>query len=119
MPDDSKKIRAIVQTGNNQTLMAVYTVPNGYTGYMRDWYSSTAGAKKLSSHSIRVLARPFGQVFQLKHLANITVAGTGYIKHNYIEPEVFAAKTDIMIEVDTDQDAAGVAAGFDIVLVED
>ena len=96
--------------------MAVYTIPSGKTGYMRDWYASTAGAKKGSSHVVKLIARPFGQVFQLKHKASIVEDGTSYIKHNYQEPEVFTEKTDIEIRVNTDQDDASVAAGFDIVL---
>jgi hypothetical protein len=118
VPQVGADVRAVVHNGNNQTEMAVYTIPAGKTGYMRDWYASTAGAKRDSSHSIRVIARPFSQVFQLKHTANIDVNGTSYIKHNYTEPEVFTEKTDIEIRVNTDQDIASVAAGFDIVLVD-
>lgn len=118
-PDDLSLVRAVIENGNNQTLMAVYTIPNGYTGYMRDWYASTAGAKRDSSHTIKLLARPFGQVFQLKHISNIDVNGTSYIQHKYEEPEIFEAKTDIEMQMDTDQDIAGVSAGFDIVLVQD
>lgn len=118
LPDNQDDIRAVVHQENNQSEMAVFTIPNGKTGYMRDWYASTSGAKKESSHVIKVLARPFGQVFQLKHTSTIVESGTSYIKHNYIEPEVFTEKTDIEIRVNTDQDDASVAAGFDIVLVD-
>lgn len=114
----STNVRAVISGDNNQTLMAVYTIPAGKTGYMREWYASTAGAKKDSSHTIKVLARPFEQVFQLKHIANIGVTGTSYIKHTYIEPEVLTEKTDIEIRMNTDQDVSGVASGFDIVLVD-
>ncbi|RLC81743.1 MAG: hypothetical protein DRI61_03440 [Chloroflexi bacterium] len=119
VPQVGADVRAVVHDENNQTEMAVYTIPNGKTGYMRSWYASTAGAKRDSSHTIKILARPFGQVFQLKHKANIDVNGTSYIHHEYIEPEVFAAKTDIEIQMDTDTNIAGVAAGFDIILVDD
>lgn len=119
VPDDPTLVRAVIQPGNNQTEMAVYTIPNGKTGYLRSWYASTAGAKRDSAHTIKLLARPFGGVFQLKHKANIDVNGTSYIHHEYVEPEVFAAKTDIEIQMDTDTDIAGVAAGFDVVLVDD
>jgi len=118
VPDTATSVRAVVRNGNNQTEMAVYTIPAGKTGYMRDWYASTAGAKRDSAHTIKVLARPFGQVFQLKHTSNIDVNGTSYLQHKYIEPEVFAEKTDIEMKMDTDQDIAGVATGFDIVLVD-
>ena len=119
VPVTNADIRAVVHPGNNQTEMAVYTIPNGKTGYMRSWYASTAGAKRDSEHTIKILARPLSGVFQLKHKANINVAGTSYIQHKYEEPEVFAAKTDIEVQMDTDKDTAGVAAGFDIVLVDD
>jgi len=119
VPDVNADIRAVVHSDNNQTEMAVYTIPNGKTGYMRSWYASTAGAKRDSSHTIKVIARNFGKVFNLKHKANIDVNGTSYIQHRYEEPEVFAAKTDIEVRMDTDTDIAGVAAGFDIVLVND
>ena len=111
-------LRAAVHGENNQTEMAVFTIPGGKTGYMRDWYASTAGVKKGSSHVVKLLARPFGEVFQLKHKAAIIEDGTSYIKRDYQEPEVFAEKTDIEIRMNTDQDAANVAAGFGIVLVD-
>ncbi len=119
LPDDPTLIRAVVHADNNQTEMAVFTIPNGKTGYMRSWYASTAGAKKDSSHVIKLFARPFGQVFQLKHKSSIIESGTSYVQHEYIEPEKFAAKTDIEMQADTDQDAAAVSGGFDIVLVDD
>ncbi len=118
VPNDNTKIRAVVHIGNNQTEMAIFTVPAGKTGYMRDWYASTSAAKKDSSHVIKIFARPFGQVFQLKHTSSIIESGSSHIKHDYIEPEVFTEKTDVEIKTDTDQDAASVAAGFDIVLVD-
>jgi hypothetical protein len=118
VPQVGADVRAVIHSVNNQTEMALFTIPAGKTGYMRDWYASTAGAKRDSSHTIKVLARPFGGVFQLKHTANIGVTGTSYIKHDYTEPEKFTEKTDIEIRVNTDVDIAGVAAGFDIVLVD-
>ena len=115
-PIDTTKIRAVVNNGNNQTLMTVYTIPNGKIGYMRDWYAATAGGNKDSVNEIDLIARPFGQVFQLKHRASVSFTGTSYIQHKYEEPEVFAAKTDIEMRANTDQTASSVSAGFDIVL---
>ena len=112
------KIRAQIHNGNNQTLMAVFTIPGGYTGYMRDWYASSAGAKKTSVHEVKLFAKPFGQVFQLKHDASIALAGTSYIQHRYEEPEIFTEKTDVEITVNTDENDAAISAGFDIVLIK-
>jgi hypothetical protein len=122
VPDDSTKVRAVIQPGNNQTLMAIYTIPAGFTGYMRNWFASTAGANKNSNYVIQVRARPFGEVFQLKHLSAISDNGSSAIQHVYEEPEVFAEKTDIEIRTQVlaiGATGATVSAGFDIVLKDD
>jgi hypothetical protein len=118
-PVDQTKIRAIIDNGNNQTEMAIYTIPNGKTGYMRDWYASSAGAVRTTNYIMRLKAKPFGQVFQLKHRAAIGEAVP--YKHPFTEPEVFAAKTDIEMTAETTAtgiSASAVAAGFDIVLID-
>ena len=120
-PNDTTTIRAVIDNGNNQTLMAVYTIPSGLTGYMRDWYSSTAGANKATNYVIDLKARPDGQVFQTKHRAALDVGGTTYVQHKYEEPELFAEKTDLEMRCQltaSGTTGAAVSAGFDIVLVE-
>lgn len=118
VPTPGTTVRAIIENGNNQTLMAIYTIPAGKTGYMRDLFCSVSGAKRSSSHIVKLQARPFGQVFQIKYKAAISDSGTSYMRHQYVEPEKFAEKTDIQLLVNTDQDQAGVSGGFDIVLVD-
>jgi hypothetical protein len=119
VPIDTTKIRAIIIDGSNQTEMAVYTVPAGKTGYLRQWFASSSGAKKTTNYLTKLKARPFGQVFQLKHSSSIADAAP-YI-HSYIEPEAFTEKTDIEMTAsitDTGITEAAVSAGFDIVLVD-
>lgn len=117
VPDDTTKIRAVINNGDNQTLMAVYTVPAGKTGYLRDWYASTAGkAKSVNVVSLKI--RPFGQVFQVKHKASIQAGGSSYIHHKYEEPEIVSEKSDIEVLASTDINVASVSAGFDIVLID-
>jgi hypothetical protein len=120
VPDDASLIRAIIHPPNNQTLMAVYTIPAGYTGYMRSWYAAVAGASKTSNYVIDIYARPFGQVFQLKHRSAISDTGSSHVNHHYVEPEVFSEKTDIEMKVQmlaAGATGASVSAGFDIVLI--
>ena len=121
VPTDTTKVRAMIANGNNQTLMAVYTIPAGYTGYMRDWYCSSSGAKKDSAFVVDLFARPFGQVFQLKHRSAINDNGSTYIQHKYEEPEKFTEKTDIEMRVTIAEASiteASVSGGFDIVLIQ-
>ena len=120
VPDTANTVRAIINNGNNQTLMAIYTVPAGKTGYMRDWYAATAGGNRSSNYKIRLKARPDGEVFQLKHTSAVAENGTSAYQHDYNEPEVFSAGTDIEMTVattDTPITGAAVSGGFDIVLV--
>ena len=120
-PNDSTTVRAVIQPENNQTLMAVYTVPAGKTAYMRKWYASTSGAKKTSNYIVELRARPIGGVFQIKHIQSLSDTATSVIEHTYEDPEVFSEKTDV--EMRCTMTAGGgtegsVSAGFDIVLID-
>ena len=117
VPQTNADIRAIINNGNNQTLMALFTVPNGKTGYMRDFYGSLS-KKQAATSIIKLLSRPFGEVFHLKHISSIASTGSSRMQHKFEEPEVFEAKTDIALQADTSADNVGVGAGFDIVLVD-
>ncbi len=122
VPNTTSDIRAIIQIGNNQTLMSIYTIPNGKTGYMSTWFGSTAGANKSSNYIMDIFTRPFGQVFQLKHRSSLNDSGNSYIQHRYVEPEIFSAKTDIEMRCSLTAvgvTLASVSSGFDLVLIDD
>lgn len=119
IPVDKTKLRAVVHPENNQTEMAIYRIPSGKRGYMRSFYSATAGANKDTSYIIRLKARKDGGVFQLKHKTALADKGNTYFQHKYIEPEVFAEMTDIEMTVEIAEGGktdASISAGFDIVL---
>ena len=122
VPDTANTVRAIIGIGNNQTLMAVYTVPAGKTAYMDSFYAGTSGANKTTNYRIKLLARPTGTVFQVKHVSSLAQDGTSHFKHPHYVPKVFAAKTDIEITAQilaAGVTAAGVSSGFDLILVDD
>ena len=115
-------IRAMIHVGNNQTEMAVYTVPNGKTAHMRSFYSSTAGASRSAEYSMKLKVRPFGQVFQLKHRWVLIDDTWVSEHHSYREPQSFPAKTDIEITGQVLTAAitgVNLIAGFDMVLIDD
>lgn len=122
IPDTNADIRAIIDPDNQQTNMAMYTIPNGKTGYLRDWYAATAGANKNSNYVIKLKSRKTGKIFRVKHRSAISDTATSAYQHSYTEPEVFAARTDIEMTASVEAagtTAASVSAGFDIVLVDD
>lgn len=82
--------------GSNQTLMALWTVPAGYTAYLVQYdisngtTSNTPAVCKLS-----LVARPYGEVFQTKDVKSLT---TGmHIENTLVIPVKFTEKTDIEV----------------------
>jgi len=123
IPNNAADIRAIIHPEHQQTEMAVYTIPAGKTGYMRDWYMATSGGNKSSNYVFKLKSREFGKVFRTKHTSAMDALAPIPYQHKYEEPEVFPEKTDIEMTVKSIANPASlensVSAGFDIVLVDD
>lgn len=122
VPDTAADVRAVIQVGNNQTLMAIYTIPNGKTGYLRSWYVAGSNSTFFTTSGIsnnKLLVRPSGEVFQLKHISSLNSTGTSLDQHQYHEPEKLEAQTDIKIMVDSNVTGSSISAGFDLVLIDD
>ena len=113
---------AIIDTGNNQTLMAIYTVPNGKTAYMSNYYASMNPAtnKDPSSMQIRLWARDNDNTYesQLKHTKGLDADATSQFPHWFSPYTKFTQKTDIYIDGTTVGKAADISAGFDLFLVD-
>lgn len=121
VPTDKTKIRAIVDPMAQQTLMCVYTIPAGKTGYLVRGYASTAGASKSSKYVMRFYKREFGKVFRLQNVNSIGDTGSSVLILDYFVPLLIPEKTDL--EVTTQAAATGaigcaISAGFDIILVD-
>ena len=109
----------MINNGNNQTLMTIYTVPAGKTAYVISWYGVLSSAKASSFNNMELKARLFGQVFQLKHTSTLSSAGTSYIQHKFDVPHAFPEKTDFIMFSDSSVNDNAVSAGFDLVLIDD
>ena len=121
VPDTANTVRAMIDNGNNQTEMAVYTVPAGKTAYVRSLDATTAGANKTSNYVVEIFAKPFGQVFQLKKKFAIGDSATSLVQYNYVEPAKYDEKTDIEMRVSITAagiTGASISGGFDLVLVD-
>ena len=101
---------AQVDANVGQTLMAVYTVPNGYTGYMTSLDVSVDANK---SSQFQVYSRKTGQPFQIAHTTELS--GTYITAFN--SPLVMPAKTDIDMRVSLAlSNNTRVSTNFDLVL---
>lgn len=121
VPDTTSKIKAVIDLGYDQSLMAVYSVPAAKTAYILGWHSSIEGTSPAglkTELSLRV--REFGKIFRVMHTHSLFVDGTTYIHHFFKAIPKYPAKSDIIVKIDqVSNNGADVAAGFDIILVND
>ena len=105
-------LRAKILAGKGQTLMAVYTIPAGKTGYL---LNLTTSVDKATAGTYRLTAREIEDGgFQIK--GQFASFGTP-LDHNYPIPLVFTEKTDIEIQAEAGN-ACGGGATFDLILVD-
>jgi hypothetical protein len=103
---------AKVDAGLGQTLMCVYTIPAGYTGYL---LQLSATAQKAKDAQVRLLQRPLNSSFKIAHMAEVF---EGNYKYNPMVPLKFAEKTDIdFLAAEAETNNTRVTGTFEILLV--
>ena len=110
---------ATIAVGDGQTLMALWTVPAGYTAYLFQTHVTAACTTSNKLLTATIVARPFGEVFQVKDKFGIQIDG-GDINQIYHFPIKFDEKTDIEVRAISDAGSANaeVSAGLDIVYIK-
>ncbi len=108
---------AKIVNGNNQTLMALYTIPYGKTGYLLQGTNSLYGISRDYSLNGKMAMRLFGGVFQLKKTFGLDSNGTSFLTMNFPLPGKIPAKTDIRVSAISIGKAGGVNTTFEILVV--
>ena len=118
-PDTASLIKAQFEVAPQQTLMAIYTVPNGYTAYMFRWYAGLVVGR--SSYAIvEMQKRAPGGVFRTTRRIGLASAGTSDYTELLNIAIPFATKTDIKVIVrEAGANNMDVSAGFDLLLLAD
>lgn len=117
VPDDSSDIRAGIRNGNNQTLMCVYTVPNGKTGYFWGGYVAVSrSGPQPANVDFTWRARKEGGVFTVASRISCISAGSSSWNYEYKSPVQLPAKTDVVIRCDAVSNDCGVSGGFTVLL---
>ena len=108
---------ATIAIGDNQTLMALWTVPKDYTAYLVqiDLSMNTEVANKYGTVSL--VARPFGGVFNVQDKFALS---KGIITQEFNFPLSYPEKTDIEVRAIASSINAdlAVSAGLDIVYIK-
>jgi len=112
---------AVIQAGNNQTLMSLYTVPNGKTAYLTNYYASVTNETQINKTpvgtEIKLWAadRANSYEFQLKHATSLA-SESDRDPHHFNPYYKFNQKTDIKITMECIAEDGHVHSGFDLIL---
>ena len=106
---------ARINADKGQTLMAIYTVPAGYTGYLTQGVATCQyGADATGDMFVRY----FGQnAFRVGHSFEFSGAGGEY-HYAFTVPIAIPEKSDIDIRASVRSNNARLSAAFDLILVE-
>lgn len=121
IPNVGSTVRAIIKSGDNQTQMALFTVPDGYSMFITHAWSSLTKENPNSPANLimKVYRREFGGVFRVVHTVNLNTLGSSIDNRPYAVPIKFNSREDIIYKcVYTSEDDLGCAAGFHAYLLE-
>lgn len=116
VPDVAANVRAMIRAFSQQTLMCIYTIPAGKTGYFYGGYVSLAKSSA-SGTTFASKMRLFGGVPRIVSI--ITVIGTGRSSWDYAYPLPLALpeKTDLWLDViEAEANNTAASGGFTILL---
>jgi hypothetical protein len=108
---------ATIAIGDNQTVMALWTVPRGYTAYLLQTDITVATTQNNKYCTVHLVARPNGEVFQIK---DKFVKAESSVHQTYTIPLKFEGKTDIEVRAIGDSSGADIAisAGLDFIYIQ-
>ncbi len=106
-------------TGANQSLMALWTVPAGYTAYILQYDVSNGTTSNTPAVCKLILAvRPYGEVFQSKDVKSLT---TGmHVEETFSLPQKITEKSDIEVRAISSSNSVSfdISAAFEIVYIK-
>ena len=116
VPDVDSTIRAYIENGNNQTLMMMYTIPAGFTGFLLE-RDVSLGGRKSGFITVKLWVRFQDSVWRIANVADLSATGTSAIEHrnNVLGP--LSEKTDVQMTATGDTLGLTCAASGEIYLV--
>lgn len=117
------EIRALIDNGNNQTLMALFTIPAGKVGFLyrgEAGIGATGGPSATADYAVgSYRSRRYGKVFKIKKNLTMSVNGASIFQDHRSFPDVIPALTDIKINISVVTNDLNVWATLDIMLFDE
>jgi hypothetical protein len=111
-----ENIYGMITLTANQTQMAFWTVPAGYTFYLTGIYYSSANSTANASTNFQLIERPLDGVFRIQ--SSVRTAGNGDFVIDFHTPIFFSEKTDIEIRAVASAGASNVSAEFEGIYIK-
>ena len=118
-PSDTTAVLAQITAQQNQTLMAIFKIPADKTGLMTSYYANAhkdAGGAAASGMTAVLVAKPDGEVYQIKHTGGFGAGVQSSGGHNFQPYNSFSALTTLKIRATSNADNITVSGGFDLEL---
>ena len=115
---DASTVYAKVLAGNDQTSMAIYTVPATCTGYLLGYHMSAnnPGSSSEIGYTTQIKTRQYGKVFRVQEVTSVTTSA--FAQNTYPLPLQLPPKTDVIVNiVSSNGNNGAVDADFDIALL--
>lgn len=119
IPVDLTKLRMRVNATQQQSQMAIYTVPSGKVALLIQGYLAISKSGASNGAIVGYQIREFGGVF--RNLGNIFISTTGsnHWKYKFGVPVMIPEKTDVKFSCfSVTANDTGIIAGFDIILFD-
>lgn len=115
--------RAIMLSGENQTLMAIYTIPAGKVGFLfkgvldMSWEGGVFSGTEFANCAY--YSSRLGEVFTIKRTLTLMSSGNSQFVDERSFPDAVPSGTDIRLNVQEVSATMGVNGAFDILLVDE
>lgn len=111
----STTVQADIPAEQGQSLMAIYTVPAGYSAYIFQYYFSIQKSNNISV-DFRFFVRPFGGAWNLKSILGGDSTGNSLGSRKWNSPLKITEKSDIRMTA-LSSGTGDVSSGFDLINV--
>ena len=120
----SSNIRAEINNGNNQTLMALFTIPLGKVGFLYRGeagmrYAAGSASQNTEYATIYYNSRRVNRVFKIKKAISLISSGASNYSDVRSFPDIIPSLTDIKLTVQEVSTAMAIWGAFDILLVDE